>query len=201
MRQYLTKQENQIRISVFLGLLLAVLFCCRFSVFAQTAQVVRADTLRLHIRANSDSVEDQRLKLTVRDAILQEAGSLFAQSGGKTEALTAATESLPQIEALARKTLAESNCFLPVRASVTRMYFDTTAYDGFTLPAGEYDALRLEIGSGAGHNWFCVLYPGLCIPAAEGEALYPEPAEQELVEKTPEIRFAVLELFQKLFRK
>ncbi len=187
-----------LRLSVFLGLLAAVLFCCRFSVFALAADQLRQDTLRLHIRANSDSAEDQRLKLCVRDAVLKQTGALFAKSEDKAGALSAAENSLSQIEQLAEKTLAEQGCFLPVKARVVHMYFDTTKYEGFTLPAGEYDALRLEIGSGKGHNWFCVLYPGLCLPAAEGESLYPKASCQKLVENTPEVRFAALEWFEHL---
>lgn len=187
-----------LRLSVFFGFLITVLICCRFSVFAMTADQLREDTLRLHIRANSDSAEDQRLKLCVRDAVLQQMGPLFAESSSKEGAVEKARNSLETLESLAETTLAEQGCFLPVKARVVRMYFDTTEYEDFTLPAGEYDALRLEIGSGEGHNWFCVLYPGLCLPAAEGESLYPEPARQHLVEKTPQVRFAALELLEHL---
>lgn len=195
---YMRAKQPIFRLSLLLGLLLTVCWCCRFCVFAQTAAEVRESTLRLHIRADSDEERDQQLKLLVRDAILEQSGDLFAQSGGKQQALTAARRSLPRIEQIAQDTLRKNGCTKPVKAKVVRMYFDTTDYERFTLPAGEYDALRVEIGSGAGHNWFCVLYPGLCLTAAQGEELYPEPAQQKLVTAAPEIRFAALEWLQKL---
>ncbi len=201
MRFFKIDQKTELRIALLLGLLLAILWGCRFSEFAQTAANVRQNTLRLHIRADSDSPRDQALKLRVRDAILAQSDLLFEGAENKEQAVQKAQNRLPEVEKIARHTLLTQGCQKPVRARVVRMYFDTTAYDGFTLPAGEYDALRIEIGSGKGHNWFCVLYPGLCLPAAEGERLYPESEQQQLVEETPEIRFAALELFQKLFGK
>lgn len=192
-------KKEQMQIALLLGLLVAILWGCRFSQFAQTAADVRQNTLRLHIRADSDSPADQALKLEVRDAILAQSDLLFAGAENKDEAVEKAQSKLPQVEQIARNTLLKEGCQKSVKARVVRMYFDTTAYEDFTLPAGEYDALRVEIGSGKGHNWFCVLYPELCLPAAEGERVYPETEQQQLVKETPVIRFAALELFQKLF--
>ena len=99
-----------------------------------------------------------------------------------------------------QQSLAEAGSSLPVRVYVTNMYFDTTGYADFTLPAGRYDAVRVELGAHAGKNWFCVLYPGLCLPAAGGEAAYPTAAEQQLIQEgSPyEIRFAALEWWERV---
>ncbi len=119
------------------------------------------DVLRLHILANSDREEDQLLKLAVRDRILSETGSLFLTAENAADARTAAVENREAVETAARTVLREQGSSAPVRAEVVRMFFDTRVYDGFTMPAGWYDAVRVIIGEGKGHNWWCVLYPPL----------------------------------------
>ena len=148
------------------GLLLAMLLT-PLADFGQRCAQVRGEVLRLHILANSDSPEDQALKLLVRDAVLLETGDLFASAENLEEARVRAAESLPAIEETARQTLLREGCDLPVRAEVTRMYFNTREYgEDTTLPAGDYDALRLTIGEAEGRNWWCVMFPPLCVPAA-----------------------------------
>ena len=132
-----------------------------------TGNEIRSETLRLHIIANSDSEEDQQLKLKVRDAVLETTGELFAEVSGKTEAVAAAEYSANDIKEIAEKTIAEEGFDYPVQVEVTEMWFETRSYEGFTLPAGDYDAVRIIIGEGEGKNWWCVMYPALCIPGAE----------------------------------
>ena len=149
------------------GLLLAMLIT-PLAGFGQRCAQVRQEVLRLHILANSDSEADQALKLRVRDAVLEETGGLFAAAGTLEEAQAAALENLPAIEAAARRALAEAGSDAPVKAELTRMYFNTREYgEDTTLPAGEYQALRLSIGEARGRNWWCVMFPPLCVPAAE----------------------------------
>ena len=132
-----------------------------------TGNEIRSETLRLHIIANSDSEEDQQLKLNVRDAVLEATGELFAEVSGKTEAVAAAEYSSNDIKAIAEKVIAEECFGYPVQVEVVEMWFETRSYEGFTLPAGDYDAVRIIIGDGEGKNWWCVMYPALCIPGAE----------------------------------
>lgn len=174
------------------GLLLAMLLS-PLAGFGQQCAQVRQEVLRLHILANSDSPEDQALKLRVRDAVLLETGDLFSAAGTLEDARLLAEENLPAIEETARRVLAENGCRLPVRAELTRMYFNTRQYDRSTLPAGEYDALRLTIGEAQGKNWWCVMFPPLCIPAAataeEGEA--PEALRDiQILNEEPHYRLA-----------
>lgn len=148
------------------GLLLAMLIT-PLAGFAQQCGQIRQEVLRLHILANSDSDADQALKLRVRDAVLDATGSLFSAAGTLEEAQAAAEENLPAIEAVARRVLEEEGCSYPVKAELTRMYFNTREYgEDTTLPAGEYQALRLSIGEAKGKNWWCVMFPPICIPAA-----------------------------------
>lgn len=162
------------------------------------AKQVRSETLRLHIIANSDSEADQALKLKVRDRVLEVTGELFAEASGKTEAEALAEISLDDIKAAAEEVVAAEGKEYPVAVEITKMWFETRSYEGFTLPAGDYDAVRIILGEGEGANWWCVMYPQLCIPGAEGaEEKYGENADFIKGEKY-EVRFAVIELFEKI---
>ena len=184
------------------GLLLAVAVSGWFAGFAEDCSQLQQNTLRLHIQANSDQPQDQALKLLVRDAVLSHTQALFAGASSQQQAVELARQNLDSIQQVARRTLDQAGCSLPVQVSVTNMHFSTTVYPAFSLPAGQYDALRIRIGRAEGHNWFCVLYPGLCVPGAQNNQ-YPTSREQQLVEQSSryEIRFAALELAQSITRR
>lgn len=152
-------------LSVFLGLLAGGIFLER--------QPIYRDTLRLHIRAASDSETDQRLKLLVRDRLTAETALLTVDAGTREEAEYRIKKALPTLSAAAAETLRENGCTLPVSLSLENESFNTRSYETaagtITLPAGRYPALSVMIGKGTGHNWWCVLYPSLCLPAAEKE--------------------------------
>ena len=122
--------------------------------------------VRLHVLANSDGQEDQALKLLVRDRVLARATELLTQARDRTEAEALLRAELPELEALAVRELRANGCAYPVTAELTDTEFPTREYDGFTLPAGEYLALRVVIGEGAGRNWWCVVFPPLCTAAS-----------------------------------
>ena len=175
--------------------------------FSQSCTEIREDTLRLHILANSDSAEDQQLKLMVRDQILDETAHLFTGSMDREDAVAAARDALPQMLDAARSLLREQGCDVPVSGDVIPLYFETRQYDEVTLPAGVYDAVQIRIGEARGKNWWCVLFPPLCIgaAAAEPEEL-PEVAALTLselqslsVEYVP--KFAAVEWFEKMKQK
>lgn len=131
---------------------------------AQTQLAERV--VRLHVLANSDGEEDQELKLLVRDRVLAWATELLTQAGNRAEAESLLRRELPELEALAARELRANGCDYPVTAELTDTEFPTREYDGFTLPAGEYLALRVVIGEGAGRNWWCVVFPPLCTAAS-----------------------------------
>lgn len=122
--------------------------------------------IRLHVIANSDSPEDQALKLRVRDRVLARAQEILEQSADMKQAEQALTAALPELTREARETLAAEGCAQPVQARLEPAEFPTKDYDGFSLPAGKYLALRVIIGQGAGQNWWCVVFPPLCTAAA-----------------------------------
>ena len=124
--------------------------------------------IRLHVVANSDTSADQAVKLAVRDAVLREAGRVLDGAEDPKQAVAA---QLPALEAAANAELQRQGSEDLARVSFRRELFPTREYDTFSLPAGVYDSLRVTIGQGEGHNWWCVIFPSLCVPAtADGSA-------------------------------
>ena len=177
----------------------SLLFCLLLSLGAgwaqsqlTTADQLSADTLRLHIRADTDSVRDQSAKLAVRDAVLALTDEA-CPADSRADARAWVAENLVLFELTARQTLATLGIRAPVKACLVNMYFPTRRYDGGALPAGRYDALRIDLGAGKGRNWWCVLYPGLCRSACGS---YAQPAENDLVCGEYILRFKVVEWVQ-----
>ena len=166
-----------------------------------TCESVRDNVVRLHILAHSDSAEDQALKLKVRDAVLAASADWQDTAATPAEALALAQKRLPALQAVAAETVAAEGYDYPVTAEVCRMYFTTRQYDTVTLPAGQYDAVRLSIGDGAGQNWWCVMYPPLCVGSAadrkEATALWSD-SQRGLVESGGRyvVKFKVVEWAQ-----
>lgn len=122
--------------------------------------------IRLHVIANSDSTDDQALKLQVRDKVLDFTTNVLRRSADMEDAQKQLRTELGHIENIAQREIVAQGYDYPVTAQLTRAEFPLKEYDGFSLPAGEYTALRLVIGDGAGQNWWCVVYPPLCTAAA-----------------------------------
>ena len=151
-------------IILLVGIVLAVMLG-GFRDFAMRAEEVQSEVLRLHIPANSDSNEDQRIKLELRDHLLESYGAELSDSVSFSEAEHRVEELLPEIEEDCRVFLKERGVDYGARAELADMYFTTREYGEVTLPAGTYKALRVTLGSGEGHNWWCVMFPPLCLPA------------------------------------
>lgn len=122
--------------------------------------------IRLHVIANSDSDADQALKLEVRDKVLDFTTTVLQRSTDMEDAQVRLRKELTRIETIARREIAAQGYDYPVTAQLASAEFPLKEYDGFSLPAGEYMALRLVIGEGEGRNWWCVVYPPLCTAAA-----------------------------------
>jgi stage II sporulation protein R len=167
---------------------------------------IRENVLRLHVLANSDSEEDQSLKLQVRDRLLEISGEIYSNAGSKDEAIRATEENLSVLHTEAEKVVRAKGYDYPVKVSLEECYFNTRTYGNITLPAGTYQALRIVIGEGAGHNWWCVMFPPLCVsPASDGEALLEDvlsSEEMDLVEGGGyEMRFKCVELYEDFRRR
>lgn len=137
---------------------------------------LRNSVLRLHILADSDTEYAQSLKLKVRDGLLE--SGIFNEADSLEEAEEIAEEKLSEIENKAEDILRENGCFLPVTAELADVVFDERVYGDITMPAGEYRALRVKIGSAQGKNWWCVMYPPLCLPAVCDENKAEETVEK-----------------------
>ena len=124
---------------------------------------ISTKVFRLYILANSDSEDDQKLKLKVRDKILSVSDKMYNNCATVDDAVNTAKNNIDLFESTAAKVIIDNGYTYPVKAYVTKEYFDTRKYDNFTLPAGEYDGLKIEIGSAKGHNWWCVMFPSVCI--------------------------------------
>lgn len=122
--------------------------------------------LRLHVVANSDAPEDQAAKLRVKDAVVSMLEETMEAMPTVEEARAYLETHLPQIEETANRVLKELGSGLEAVVTFARERFPTREYDTFRLPAGVYQALRITIGAGEGHNWWCVLFPSLCVPAS-----------------------------------
>ncbi len=185
--------------ALLMGLVLTA--AVTFSGFAGVCEALPEEVLRLHVLANSDSQEDQALKLQVRDRILEESASLMDGVSDKEDALRAAEKAIPALEEAARDEIREQGYSYPVSIAVEKVYFPTREYGDTTLPAGKYDALRVVIGSGEGQNWWCVLFPALCLPAAEdtpelGEVLTPGEMDAVQGGQKYEVRFKLWEAYE-----
>ncbi len=163
---------KRFELSLLMGLCLCLALTLAAGEFHLAAGEVREQTLRLHIRANSDSQRDQSLKLLVRDAVAGRVEQLLQGCGSRESAGEILRGALPELAELASSTLAGAGCTEGVQLTLGDSWFPTRQYEsGAALPAGEYRSLIIEIGSGQGRNWWCVLYPGVCIGASSGEPL------------------------------
>lgn len=190
-----------------LSVAISLVFCVVLNIisFAVTSEKIRGEILRLHVIANSDSAADQNLKLAVRDALLEAGIEIF---DGSVTVQNAESKIQPEIDKLIKiseKVIRSYGFEYDVDITISTEYFSTRTYNQITLPAGEYLALRVVIGDGDGHNWWCVMFPPMCLTAAdENDVLSSVLSEHEmnLVNKNPKIepRFKIVEIFENIKR-
>ena len=187
-------------IALSVGALVFALFGA-FRTFSANCADVYDEVLRLHIPANSDSDEDQAIKLRLRDLLLEKYGGMLSGSGGLEEASARAEELLPEIERTANGFLKANGFGYGAKAELVDMWFTTREYDRLILPAGNYTALRVTLGSGEGHNWWCVIFPQLCLPAVSAG---PDDSAEGILEtfgkpQKVTFKFALYEWLEGLF--
>lgn len=162
----------------------------------ETAENVSNKVLRLHILANSDTTEDQNIKLELKNYFLDNSKELFV---GKDlqENVEIANENIENIEDMCNSYLRKYNQYATV--TVTNEFFSTRVYDDFTLPAGNYDSIKIEIGEGKGHNWWCIVFPSVCLSAcSESMSDYLTDEELELVGSGYTPKFKIIEIYEKI---
>lgn len=187
-------------------MIVAALALTSGAVALHTQSQLAEKVVRLHVLANSDSEEDQALKLKVRDAVLEQATETLQGADSQAEASRRLTAILPELEETAHAVITANGYDYGVRAELAETPFPTKEYDGFALPAGEYLALRVLIGEAAGQNWWCVVFPPLCTAAAcqwqdAGRAAGLEEDDLSLMAEEDagyELRFRSVELWEML---
>lgn len=185
-------------ISVCLGLIISILLS--FARFDALCDDLRNNVFRLHIIAASNSDDDQKLKLKVRDAILKSSCEDFIYCDDIDEAVEFAKNNTAQFKETAENVIKLSGFDYSVKVSVGNSYFENREYDDFTLPAGNYQALNIVIGEGNGKNWWCVMFPAVCIGAAGKLSDSASQAGTEVAQnsKNYRIEFKTVEIYEDL---
>lgn len=177
-----------------------IVICTVISPAVSMSEDISAKVFRLHILANSNETYDQELKLKVRDKILSVSNDLFSSCECVEDAINVSRDNLELFKNTAQKVIAFYGYTYDTNVYVTKEYFNTREYDNFTLPAGIYDSLKIEIGEGKGHNWWCVMFPSVCLSGCTddfNETLTPE--EQEMIESgNYVVRFKAVEIYEKI---
>ena len=191
-----------------LALLLGLAAALLLGLWLEREQSDLADSvLRLHVLANSDSETDQALKLKVRDRVLAEAESILPDGASLEVAERKIGENLSRLAAAGAEVVAREGYDYSVSASLEETWFPTKEYEDFSLPAGQYQALRIVIGEGEGQNWWCVVFPPLCLGSVSEStretALEAGLDEQQVALLTGEtegyvVKFKALELWEQI---
>lgn len=197
-------KKRMIEISLCVALVVSVIFSV--ADFNADCNDLRKDILRLHILANSDSVEDQEVKLLVRDALLNCGNELFSGNTDIKSVKETLNREQKELTCAANKVLRDNGFGYEAEIYLVNEYFSTRTYDDYTLPAGNYLALKVILGEGEGHNWWCVMFPPLCLPAATDEMdtdAYFNTRSESVIKSNPEyeIRFKIIELIEKIKNK
>ncbi len=190
-----------------ISLLVALIICgvLNINAFSQQCESIREKMLRMHVIANSDSEEDQQLKLKVRDVVLSAGKEVFDGSVTAIEAKEKITPYIDYLEKIALETIKNEGFDYNVKITVEKEYFSTRTYDNsVTLPAGYYTAVKVIIGEGKGQNWWCVMFPPMCLPTAVAECEISDVLtddETEIVTETDKykFRFKIIEILEEIF--
>ncbi len=198
------KKIHRLEISVALGLVISMIIS--IAGFGAECKNIREDVVRLHILANSDSEADQSVKLAVRDALLECGGEIFSGTLDKNNATIYLNKEKEKLTETANRVLKENGFNYSAKIYLVNEYFNTRVYESFTMPAGEYLALKVVLGNGEGKNWWCVMFPPLCLPAATEQtdinAVFGENGVK-IIEGNGdyEIRFKIVEIIEKLINR
>ena len=184
--------------------ILCVFVLMTATVLSRQQRALSEKMIRLHVVANSDTEEDQAIKLKVRDAVLQKAEQILTDAD---DPKTVLGEDLDEIRITAAECLDSLGCKDPVTVRLGKELFPTREYDTFSLPAGVYESLRVTIGSGDGRNWWCVVFPSICVPAGAEDlftcaasAGFKQDEIRLITTDTPvfEVKFKTMELIQEV---
>lgn len=187
---------NKIFIPLFLTFTIILGIAQPVVAAVKTSEDISNKVFRLHILANSNSTEDQNTKLMLKNFILENSEDVI---GGKTldEAICNAKNNRKEITEMCNEYLKSIGIDYKVVVGVVKEYFKTRVYDDFTLPAGKYNSLKIELGEAKGHNWWCIVFPSVCLSACtESMNDYLSEDEMKLVSNTYSPKFKVVEIYE-----
>lgn len=176
---------------ILLSLLVTFIFISISSYARTVSENISNNFFRLHILANSDSEEDQSLKLKVRDNIIEYMNSLTFAGLSKDEVISLTKENLSKFKEIAERTIENEGYDYPVSLEIGNFYFPTKIYGNISLPSGYYDALKIDIGEAKGKNWWCSLFPPLCFVDISAGVI-DESSENDLKENLSDEEFAII---------
>lgn len=193
-------------IKIFVPIFLFLLIISAYvTPFIETSERISDDVFRLHILANSDEEYDQELKLKVRDAVLKEGQDIFIGCSSINEIISVCESNIDLFKNTAEECINKNGYNYSVNAYVDREYFNTREYEEITLPSGIYNALKIEIGEAKGHNWWCVMFPAICLSAVSDNEINDilDDEEIDLINSNNkfEIRFKIVEVYEKIKSK
>ncbi len=213
MRYFNFKTFDQRRDRLFISILcigFSLYFAFSLTTFAAGAESVKSDVVRLHILANSDSSQDQNVKIKVRDALLSTNAEILGAGVNTENAKEYFENSKKELSEAARAVLKENGFDYDVKLTLGKEYFETREYGGYVFPAGNYTSLKVVLGEGEGKNWWCVMFPPMCIPAAsdietDGEKITDCLSESGIKTvsdgKKYVVKLKILEIFEELKNK
>lgn len=179
------------KIGIIISLLFLYTFICAFSYVQAISSDISNSVFRLHIIANSNSNEDQALKYKVRDNLLKYMNTICANCSSKEEAINLVTEHQEEFKKIAIKTIKDEGYNYDVNIKIGNFEFPTKYYGDISLPAGYYDALRVEIGNASGRNWWCVMFPSLCfVDISSG--IVPDESKEDLQNVLSEEEYSII---------
>lgn len=172
-------------------LLFIYIFICAQNYVSAVSTNLSDAVFRLHVIANSDLTQDQELKLKVRDSLLKYMNNICSNCSTKQEALSIASSHKSDFQKIAEQTIIENGYSYSVKINIGNFYFPTKNYGDISLPAGLYDALKVEIGEAKGQNWWCVMFPSLCfVDISSG--IVDEEAKENLEENLQEESYTII---------
>lgn len=185
-------KNSKVKMVIILSFLLFLYTTvCAFSYAENVSTDIANSVFRLHVIANSDSKEDQDLKYKVRDSLLKYMKEICGDCKSKDEAIALVTKHQEEFKQIALQTIKDNGYSYDVNISIGNFEFPTKDYGDISLPAGYYDALRVEIGEAKGQNWWCVMFPPLCfVDVTSG--VVPEESKEQLEDNLSEEEYALV---------
>lgn len=204
-----SKRRDRLLLSVAVSVF-ALYLAFSSVLFAGRCEKISGSVVRLHVLANSDEEGDQEVKLAVRDALLEKNSALLTDGVTVENAEEYFISSKKLLENTANEVLKEKGFSYNAKIKLCREFYPTRTYGDLTFPSGEYTSVKVVLGKGEGHNWWCVMFPPLCVPTATGEVTAEEDSVSEYITadgkeilesgKRYEVRFKLLEWWRRLFR-